>query len=168
MKKIFLFLLLISTLVSANEVKSSQDSIIGMYEPTKRKCAEHRTPNLHCKEAITQFEFIRGGKFSSAGYGGLEFVVWSPRLHKNSESVDRSVLVANSVYIVSDLNDSVKINKIIILEEDNKNDYIAKVQFLDLNRGIYTYGYKNNLSIIDFRRISKAEDKYTRYYPKKK
>ena len=166
MKKIFLFLLLISTILSANEVKSSQDSIIGIYEPIKRKCAKHRTPNLHCKEAITQLEFIRGGRFSGGGYGGLEFVVWSPRLHKKSESVEKSVLVANSVYIASPLDDIIEINKTIILEDDN--NYIAKVQFLDLNKGIYTYGYKNNLSIIYFKRISKAEDKYTRYYPKEK
>jgi len=171
MKKIFVFSLLIFTILYANKEKSiakdSQSSIIGIYEPTKRKCADYKTPNLHCKEAISQFEFIRGGKFSGGGYSGLEFVVWSPRLHKKNESVDKSVLVANTVYIASYLNDIIKENETIILEDDNENNYIAKVQFLDPNKGIYTYGYKNHLSIIYFKRISKEEDKYIRSYPKK-
>jgi len=172
MKKIFILISLLwgYTLIHAQEnLKNTigKQSLVGLYEPTKRECPKLKIYNKYCEESISQFEIVKGGVYADFDDTKFGFIVWVTRFIKSDKLVDKLNLTVNGEYIIALSDDNIKPNQTIILEEMKEEDFIAKIEFLDFHRGIYTLKYKNSLTTIHFKRISKEEDKYSRYYREK-
>lgn len=180
MKSIYLFILVSFAIMYAHPLKKSEqnngkeipqsfilnDGIVGVYEPTTRKCPKlNNGYNRYCEEDISQFEIIKGGAYASYDNNKLSFLVWVPKFLKSHKHVNKLNLTTNGEYIFSLLN-KVKLKQDIILEESKKENFVVKIKFLDQDNGIYTFGYNDNLLIMHFKRISKSNDKYNRFYRK--